>query len=217
MKLAQSIQLSPVVELPPSSFSKQEHKYPEVSGRECPDGWERYWLNSLGDSGIFDLQAIRPGSWHVATADLIQSRSLTTVLRATFGGYGDREQLAGEHFNGGCVLLDGTGELISEPQCCCDLNVIDDWRNAAAYRGLDWEMLWVGHPWHYVRYSSPFIHLSHQTENTPSNATWAISPAELESAIAAAAAEISRFIEAALPILDGLGFKPGQEEELDDD
>ena len=66
-----------------------------------------------------------------------------------------------------------------EPQCCAELGDANNWVEAAAYRGAEWQMLWIGHPWLWVAYQSPWLILRNQNESDAAADRWAIRPAEL--------------------------------------
>jgi hypothetical protein len=58
----EGIELIPVVELQPSNFATQTRTSPSRTYWEIPDEWQRYWDDSLADSGIIGLRPIQPGT-----------------------------------------------------------------------------------------------------------------------------------------------------------
>jgi hypothetical protein len=77
-----NVHLVPVVELEPGTFSTRERPLPGRSCRELPDQWNRYWLDSLADSGIVGLAPLRPGSWQVPTRHLTDPAILSKFFAA---------------------------------------------------------------------------------------------------------------------------------------
>lgn len=69
--------------------------------------------------------------------------------------------------SGALAILVG-GELQVDPNCCSDLGDLSEWREAADYRGSEWQMLWIGHPWLSVRFEDGLLVLSEPHEsNSP--------------------------------------------------
>jgi hypothetical protein len=64
----EAVELVPSVELEPWTFATRERPLPAGSCRDVPGEWNRYWLDSLADSGVTGLTPLWPGSWHVPTA-----------------------------------------------------------------------------------------------------------------------------------------------------
>ena len=58
-----------------------------------------------------------------------------------------------------------------EPQCCGDLANLDEWRRAAELKAPDWEMLWIGHPWAFVRAEGDRLWFSEPAEAPPVDGT----------------------------------------------
>ncbi len=72
--------LIPVLELTPGSYSRQERLMPSGTIAENPDGWLRYWSESLQDAGIRGLTPWAPGSWLVPLNQLYDPALLHTIL-----------------------------------------------------------------------------------------------------------------------------------------
>ncbi len=88
------IDLLPVVELEPAKFTTRERPLPAGSFRDVPAEWPRYWLDSLGDSGVVGLTPLRPGSWHLTTRQLTNPATLARILDVIVRDWGGPEALA---------------------------------------------------------------------------------------------------------------------------
>lgn len=212
--------LEPVVELEPSSFATQQRPTPAFSGETVPGDWDHYWLDALADAGIVGLKAIRPGSWHVPTRRFTDPEILSKTVRGVLGTAGDINDLVGPDadpvLSGGLALI-SDGTLILEPACCGDLRTLSDWRAAAGYRGADWQMLWIGHPWVAVKFSDGVLVLSDPHESGVPVGRYAIQPDELVRAIDSAATELedfSRRLRVVLGPMLGEQAAPGMSHQL---
>src|SRR5205823_5324331 len=90
-------------------------------------------------------------------------------------------------------------EVLAEPACCVDLGNLADWRQAAAYRSTEWRMLWLGHPWLSVRHEGGWLVLSGPHESHSPVARWAVTPEDLDAAVAQAENELADFAARLLP------------------
>ena len=79
--------LVPVIELEPQSNGRSSPERGPSS--KYPDEWERYWRDCLADQGIVGLRPVRPGSWHVQTAEFGTPRASSRCCgRSSKGGAG---------------------------------------------------------------------------------------------------------------------------------
>jgi hypothetical protein len=197
------VRLIPVVELEPSRFATRERPLPAGSSR---GEWDCYWRASLADSGLVGLPPLRPGSWHVPTTGFTDPALLGKFLEVTLQFWGP-EVLSDPDglpvLEGGLALYQGDAAL-AEPTCCVDLSNLADWREAAAYRGPGWQMLWIGHPWLSVRFDADRLILSEPHESDTPTARWAVTPDHLDRAIALAEEELERFAGRLRRGLEGL-------------
>jgi hypothetical protein len=201
------VRLVPVLELEPGRFATRERPLPSGSFREVPQEWDCYWRNALADSGIVGLTALRPGSWHVPTASLTDPALVERVLAAIVRDWGGAESLLdpdGKPVLDGGLALCQADEVLAEPACCVDLGNLSDWRQAAAYRGAGWQMLWIGHPWLSVRYDGRWLVLSGPHESEDPAPRWAVTPEDLERAVGQARAELERFADRLRPAVVAL-------------
>lgn len=207
----EGIELIPVLELEPSTFSTRSRQSPQGTSGEVPDEWFRYWTDSLADSGIIGLHPLRPGSWSVPTMNFDGAGNLHAYLKKTFEEWGGIESLSDPErrhvLNGGLALHCSTGDLLIPPGCCCDLDNVRDWKEGAAYRRAEWKMVWIGHPWISIHYHHPWLVVSEPHESDAPSERWAVSPDELDRAADDAIAELERFAAEMSPALDLLGYR----------
>jgi hypothetical protein len=196
------VRLVSVLELEPGRFTARERPLPSGSGREVPHEWDRYWRDALADAGIVGLTPLRPGSWHVPTNQLQDRTMLGLILAATLESWGGAESLTdpdGKPVLDGGLALCQADEVLAEPACCADLGNLADWREAAAYRGPEWRMLWIGHPWLSVRHEHCWLVLSGPHESDSPVARWAVSPEDLDAAVDQAQTGLEDFAARLLP------------------
>ncbi len=202
------IQLIPVLELAPMTFSTVDHPSPENGpAKKHFEEWDEYWRNSLAEAGITGLHPITPGSWHVAT-DQFTKTQLEAFLQVIFEEWGGVDVLNDPDsrplLDGGLAMSTAELGIRIEPTCCSDLGNIANWKEAATFDGEVWKMLWIGHPWLYMKYEKPHLVLSEPSESDDPAAKWKIMPDILHEALIAAEAELLRFSKLIEPILAGL-------------
>lgn len=205
----QDLELVPVLELEPYQFATRDHPRPSGAARDLPENLERYWLDALADAGITGLSPLSPGSWHVPTRDLTDPAVLQKMIAVLLHGWGGVENLDdpdGRHvLDGGLALLSGN-EVLVEPTCCSDLGNVSEWRGASGYRGPDWTMLWIGHPWLSVRFDEELLILSDPHESLEPVGRWAVRSEELVRAVIAAEVELEHFAGRLARVLEVLGL-----------
>jgi len=205
------IELVPVLELEPFKFATQSRSSPTRTGPGAPEEWHRYWMDSLADSHLGRLRALRRGGWHVPVAEFEDSMVLRRFLDVVIRDWGGVESLSdpGEilPLNGGLALTCPDCDVLVEPQCCGDLGDAANWRTASGYRKIEWQMLWIGHPYVSVSYRSPWLILTDLHDSKHPEARWAVCPDELQRAAVAAEQELERFARQISPILISQGFK----------
>jgi hypothetical protein len=210
-----AIELVPVIELEPYHFATQERTFPCGTAKEELDQRCCYWRDSLADSAVTNLRPIRPGSWHVPTAEFTNLATLRAVLDVLLRDSGGIDALSAPDtipvLSGGLALRVPSGEVLVEPGCCADLGGLRDWQVATTYRSSGWQMVWTGHPWVSVRYEEPWLVLSPPHESDSPVGGWAFRPEQLERAGAEAETELEWFagrLEVVLPLL-GFQGEPG--------
>jgi hypothetical protein len=212
LTLLREIRLIPVLELEPWVFSTVERPRPSGSVLETPEGWARYWLDCLADSGITGLTPLRPASWHVPVHQLGDPETLEKILRIhTRDVFGIEALIDADEIpilSGGLVLL-SKGEVLIEPTCCADLGNLSEWRDAAEYRESEWRMLWIGHPWLSVRYEARLLIISEPHESDRPSGRWVVDAGVLDRAVDAAEVELERFSRRMERVLVSLGAEDG--------
>ena len=207
----EGIQLVPVLELVPTKFSSQTRESPSGSSRDVPEEWFRYWTDSLADSNITGLQPLRRDSWHVPTVNFDVSGNLRRFLEKTFDEWGGIDSLSHSDckpvLNGGLALQCSACDVLIEPGCCADLGDANNWKEAAEYRGTEWQILWIGHPWLSVRFQPPWLVVSEQHESDTPSGNWAVSPEELDRAVDEAKSQLERFAGELARVLPVLGYR----------
>lgn len=199
--------LIPVLELTPGSYSKRERQTPEGSCAQNPTGWFRYWSDSLADAGIHGLTPWTPGSWFVAIDQLRDPAVLQSLIMSAEPDLAlvDLDEVGA--LSGGYVLSHEGATLL--PGCCGDLGNLEEWERAATDLNDSWTMLWIGHPWTFVRSSHEtlrFVEPSEQQDADGLNEILSLSRPALRDAVRRASDERNRFIERLLPIVQA--FNP---------
>jgi hypothetical protein len=200
--------LTPVLELEPAAFATRSHQTPSASAAEDPEGWFRYWSESLADAGIQGLIPWSRGSWFV-TIDQLGDPGLLRLLVTRHRpdiATSDLEEIG--PFSGG-YILSHEDETI-RPGCCCDLGDLESWRLAASNPTEAWSMVWIGHPWTFSRSSGDLVHFVEPSEQDTADGLPEIihlSRAELLDAVARASAERNRFAERLLPVVQEMAPK----------
>ncbi len=201
--------LAPVVELAPYDFAAPERVSPGAQGTD--EGWRAHWFASLADAGITGLMPLYPGSWLVTTRHLSESPALDAVLRGLLmlGDDSDEAQMRRNGALEGGFALFADGELVIKPSCCNGLYELCEWQEAAAHREPVWKDVWIGHPWISVRFREGRLILSDYHEGAPFLERWAVDPADLGRAVAAAQNDLEVFAGALRRSLRGLQGRAG--------
>ncbi|MFK7789855.1 MAG: hypothetical protein AB8C95_10245 [Phycisphaeraceae bacterium] len=156
------VELIPVIEFEPGAYHLGERSSPTS---QDPTEWERYWMDSLADAGIHGIEPFEPGSWFVSI-DMLQSQEILRVLlNINCQGFNIDDLEGFSALPGGYFLTVDTKTL--PPQCCCDLSNLNDWRKATSHRAVEWQMLWIGHPWTHVSAENDRLTLLEPTEEDP--------------------------------------------------
>jgi hypothetical protein len=204
----ESVELVPVIELEPGKFSARGRPWPSGLGRDLPEQWDKYWKDSLADSGIVGLTPLRPASWLVTIRQLTNADLLDRILAFVMRDWGGREVFQDPDckpvLDGGLALLCNNAVLIA-PNCCSDLADRSEWRMATAYRLLEWKMMWIGHPWVSIRFDAERLIFSEPHESTAPVERWIVEPRELERALRAADAELEEFAQRLVPLVAAMG------------
>jgi hypothetical protein len=171
----EAIELVPVIELEPATFSTREHPSPSETFRNVPEAWNRYWLDSLADNGIVGLTPLPPASWLVPTHQLTNPVILERILSAIVREWGGAELFSDPDskpvLNGGLALR-SKNEVLIAPTCCSDMGDLSEWREAVAYRQPGWRIVWIGHPWISVGFDEGRLVISESHESDSPVVRW---------------------------------------------
>lgn len=207
--LLEAIELVPVIELEPATFSTREHPLPFGTFRDVPDEWNRYWLDSLADSGIVGLSPLRFASWLVPirqlTSSSIMARILSILVREWRGAEVFSNSDSKPVLMGGLALRSHNRVLIA-PSCCGDLGNLSEWKDTVVYRQPEWKTVWIGHPWISVYFKAGKLIFSEPHESDSPEARWMVNAEELDRAVAIAEAELEDFARRLEPVLDAMGI-----------
>ncbi len=205
------IELIPVLELEPFKFATQTRSSSALTDPDFPEEWYRYWSDSLADSHLGGLNPLRRGGWHVPVAEFDDLGTLRKYLEVVIRDWGGIESLTDPNevlsLSGGLALNCPHCDVLVEPNCCGDLGDAANWRTAAGYRQIEWQMLWIGHPHLSVSYRAPWLILSDLHGSNNPEARWAVCPEELQRATKVAADELERFGRQVSQTLISQGYK----------
>jgi hypothetical protein len=208
--------LTPVLELEPAAFATRSHQAPSGSGTEDPEGWFRYWSESLADAGIRGLTPWTRGSWFVSI-DQLRDPGLLQLLVTHHNpdiATSDLDEIG--PLSGGYILSHEDKTI--RPGCCCDLGDLQNWRLAATDSTEAWWMVWIGHPWTFVRSSGDLLHfVEPSSQQTADGLTEIIRlpRTELLDAVARAKAERDHLAERLLPVVQAMAPKVAGDQIVD--
>lgn len=200
--------LVPVVEFEPSTYAQQAHAHGHGTERDDPEGWGRYWRDSLADAGVTGLDPFPANSWLIAVESLTDEHVLKALVQAHAEAHQDEEDpLPAQEwveslgaFDGGFVLCDGETALVP-PGCCCCLGSLADWREA----GIDPAKgsLWIGHPEASLWREGDRVLIQQNSEGgRPLEPTHlALSALDLEEAVKAAEGALEDFAARLAPVV----------------
>lgn len=200
----QTALLTPVLELTPGTYASRERALPAGTSDQNPEGWHVYWTECLADAGIHGLAPWRIGSTLVPASHFTERSILRTLLQRHVDEVTDWTEDVGA-LSGGYILTHGEHSLL--PGCCGDLGNLEEWREAVETADDTWRMLWIGHPWTFVRRHGRQLHFAEPSDaDSPANIVEAFSmPSEtLAEAIAAAASLRGLFAARLLPLVEEL-------------
>lgn len=208
MKSNQEITLTPVLELPPASFSKMEREPPKGSTIEVPEEWMNYNQSCYNDSGLHNIKPIQPLSW-LFTIESLSENELKIILKGlidrTIEDFDSINEMLDDPieyapFISGGYLFKINQVIKSEPGCCCGLEDILDWKGS--------ETVLTGHDDDDIVY---ITRKNGQVEVSIKKETFLLSIAGYNKMIKDAEIKIDAFIEKNGQLLDEiLGIKNGK-------
>lgn len=203
--LIESFRLVSVIEIEPFLYEEPGRKRPTMSLIDDPSAWAHYWLQSLVDSKITGLLPIKKASWLVATSSFTPENQATldTLLKIMWR---DDETPS---LSGGLALVDDEGPVWLEPSCCCDFGNIRDWETLVCSPPSEWTMLWIGHPWVYVRLDGAQVVFSDYSEENEATGdeSFRVAVENLRTAVSDAKAELLRFSSLVSKTLESEGHE----------
>lgn len=182
-----------VIELETSDYEKESRPWPGVSRYEDPEAWEKYWHNSLEDSGLRKVRQMEPG---VPLVDItrIDEDELHIITRVQLGQehLTDQEQM--DSFHGGVFI--SYGGMSVWPQCCSALSDYKEWQEVLKSKPSEWTQIWVGHPWIFVRILNGRIEFSdyYEKNDYAGKAMFSVDLREFELQFSCVLQEIESFI-----------------------
>ena len=156
------------IELSPVDYSKNDYQSPDGTFSEFPNEWNDYWLKCLSDSNLGHLFAIKKGSFLV-DINTIDETALEEIIKLELSKY-DEDELSTIDFEeqliglcGGIVIKENN-QLLIKPNCCGDLENLNEWKNIFVNDSNDWTHLWIGHPWIFYRKGNGIIEFSNYSD-----------------------------------------------------
>ncbi|MDR0194974.1 MAG: hypothetical protein LBI73_07605 [Myroides sp.] len=202
------MKLTCVIELLPFTYATQEYKTPLGNAIESPKQWNTYWHNSISDSELGNLKAVREGSFLVNIEELT-TENLVAILQKELEDIDlDKYEDQIAKITGGLVVSQGEMCYL-EPMCCGDLASLNEWESILTSKENIWQELWIGHPWVYYQRDNGRVMFSDYIEHTGGTpvdlvSKFTISEAELVSQLKSIRTKVSMFckkIEMALHLL----------------
>lgn len=161
-----------VIEISPYNFAKKDYESPQEND---PELWNAFWLKSIADSGLKNFKAVKQGSYWVDVTT-ISEQELEIILKQKLENIEwdfFEEQLS--PFSGGIILKEKDSFLL-EPTCCSDIGNLKNWNEILTAPALEWQQLWVGHPWVYFYKNNDTISFSDYTESSLDEVNFTINP-----------------------------------------
>ena len=159
MQHISSFEIYPVIEINALDFTDKEYDMPNGSRYEYPNEWDARWIKSLADGGIRNVKSLQRG-YNIAVLNQIDDHDLEIIIdRRLKGNVSDDEEETEEDtddensiyaFNGG-VAICAEGIILISPQCCTGIYDYRNWIDALDGDTMEWETIWVGHPWVFGR------------------------------------------------------------------
>lgn len=159
------MKLTCVIELLPFAYAKEEHKSPLGNAIEFPKEWNTYWHNSISDSGLGNLKAVREGCFLVDIEELTTENLAVIVQKELEDIELEEYEDQISKISGGLIISEGE-EFYLEPMCCGDLDSLNEWEAIIGSEENVWHQLWIGHPWVYYRRENGRVTFSDYIEHT---------------------------------------------------
>ncbi|VAW76008.1 hypothetical protein MNBD_GAMMA12-2675 [hydrothermal vent metagenome] len=197
--------LQPVVEFEPWDWvGEQAHN---IIGTKQ---WNKFWDGYLATR---EVQAVWPGSWHIATPQLEKREVLEQMLKITLESLGlvcfpDTNGEETTDFKDRLTALSGgfilrtSEKVLFTPGCCCDLGDLTYWQDISLTTSNEWQFSAMGHATTEVRQSGDKLEIRENPEyQCRDPIIELIDRQELCDAISVAETEMMRFVDRVMPVL----------------
>lgn len=194
-KLTKNVELVPHIVIDPNDYRKSKKRsQSKIKRREKLT----YWQQSFKEAGIEDIQPIAPNMWIVRVGNIHHEQIYRNLLAKSWHklikGVDNWQSLIA-HFDGGLSLIEN-GNIIYGAMCCSDLTNIKDWKTSANDKNPNWQMLWNGHPWIYIRHQKGDILFSKLCESEPTSldaGKYAVNHEQFKQIVTQAETELAEF------------------------
>jgi hypothetical protein len=189
-KLTGDIRLQSVIKIIPWNLFK-------LSGsKKIPRNTEkRYamWKEAMVKGGLESIEPIEVGSFYVPVSQLTDD-VLQHIDASSHHIHPDK---LWESFGEGGEALLHDDKVLFLPMCCSEFGTLAEWEDVAAYRESEWAMVWIGHPWIYMKYDDGWLYFTDYTEGEADKAKvlYAIQPQKIAKAVKRAKPETEAFLE----------------------
>jgi hypothetical protein len=156
------MELINTLEITPWGYTDKEYDLPKGSKMELPEEWSKNWYQCLSDSGLQNLVPIEFASYFIDITT-ISDFELKVIIQKELKEIELEENMKYEEYvtplYGGIVIKENN-KIIIEPQCCSDLNDLEEWLDIFNHSELEWHQLWIGHPWIFYRRQYGYVEFS---------------------------------------------------------
>ena len=190
-KLTGDIRLQSVIKIIPWNLFKLH------GSKKIPRNTEkRYvmWKEAMVKGGLESIEPIEVGTSYVAVSQLTDE-ILQQFKQATKGISKATQREYMEWASGEVLLHDGN--IIFRPMCCSSFGALAEWKSVAAYQESEWAMVWIGHPWIYMKYEDGWLYFTDYTEDGTNHVDvlYAIEPEQIAQAVKMAEPETQAFLD----------------------
>ncbi len=194
--------LEPVVEFAPWDWIGEEAH--ELIQKE---NWKKYWDTYLQTLGV---KPTHSGSWFVSVNEINHSKTLEKLIKLYLkpDKFSIKElqsdAIRFSAFIGGYMLFKDE-KILFEPQCCCDLGDLYEWKKVGEIDTAEWYNVLIGHALMYVRKVNNQIEIKEKFEyGNKEPILELVDIDELVLATSKAEKSIFTFKEKLIPVIDDI-------------